>query len=221
MLFALPFLAILIGYVIGRYFIEKQQWITYLLSFSGAFLLGVTILELLPQVFATQNQFTGLYILAGLLLQLVLEYFSKGAEHGHVHIHHHKAQFPIVLFLSLSVHALIEGFPVTSNHHVLWGVVLHKIPIAIILAIYFTKAKLKPVFTIIFLFLFALMTPIGSLIAQTTEISIDQLKVINAIAIGVFLHVSTTILFESSKDHKFNFNKLITILLGIVLAYII
>ncbi|MDB4280415.1 hypothetical protein N9863_02210, partial [Flavobacteriaceae bacterium] len=41
------------------------------------------------------------------------------------------------------------------------------------------------------------------------------------ISIGIFLHVSTTILFESSKDHKFNLAKLSTIIAAIVIAYFI
>jgi len=44
---------------------------------------------------------------------------------------------------------------------------------------------------------------------------------LNAISIGIFLHVSTTILFESSKDHKFNLAKLSTIIAAIVIAYFI
>ena len=39
-----------------------------------------------------------------------------------------------------------------------------------------------------------------------------------ALVIGIFLHISTTILFESSEEHRFNYYKLITILLGAGLA---
>ncbi len=221
MSYLLPFLAIVFGYVIGRFFVEKQQWVSYLLSFSGAFLLSITLFEMLPEAFEEPNDHVGSFIMLGILLQLVLEFFSKGAEHGHVHIHENREQFPVLLFLSLSLHAFVEGFPVSSNDHVLWGVVLHKIPIAIILSIYFIKAKLKTVYTLLFLLLFALMTPLGSLIANTSESVQSQLHFINAIAIGVFLHVSTTILFESSKNHRFNLQKLLTILLGVALAYFV
>ena len=221
MSYLLPFLAIVFGYLIGKFFIEKQQWVSYLLAFSGAFLLSITLFEMLPHVFEEPSDHTGAFIMIGILMQLVLEYFSKGAEHGHVHLHENKNQFPLLLFLSLSVHAFIEGFPVSLNEHILWGVVLHKIPIAIILSIYFIKAKLKPYLILLFLFLFALMTPLGSYAALHLEILNDKLSAINAIAIGVFLHVSTTILFESSKNHRFNFTKLLTILLGVTIAYLL
>jgi hypothetical protein len=34
----------------------------------------------------------------------------------------------------------------------------------------------------------------------------------------MFLHISTTIIFEAAENHKFNFLKLISILSGIALA---
>ena len=44
-------------------------------------------------------------------------------------------------------------------------------------------------------------------------------KIITALVIGVFLHISTVILFESSEGHKFNLRKLLVIIVGIVIAY--
>lgn len=35
-----------------------------------------------------------------------------------------------------------------------------------------------------------------------------------AIVIGIFLHISTTILFESGSDHRFNLYKIVAILTG-------
>jgi hypothetical protein len=39
-----------------------------------------------------------------------------------------------------------------------------------------------------------------------------------AMVIGIFLHISTTILFESTDGHKFSFTKIITIIIGTLLA---
>ena len=83
-----------------------------LLSFSGAFLLGITLFELLPEVFNGQNQKqTGVFIALGILLQIVLESFSKGAEHGHRHGSPKGNRFPLMLFISLGLHAFLEGIP--------------------------------------------------------------------------------------------------------------
>jgi hypothetical protein len=43
---------------------------------------------------------------------------------------------------------------------------------------------------------------------------------ITALIIGVFLHISTIILFESNENHKFNFQKFMAIILGISLTII-
>jgi uncharacterized membrane protein YadS len=39
-----------------------------------------------------------------------------------------------------------------------------------------------------------------------------------ATVIGIFLHISTTILFESNVDHRFNFYKMIAIIIGAGIA---
>ena len=72
-----------------------------------------------------------------------------------------------------------------------------------------------------FLLLFSVMTPIGSLISEKLIFVKDYYIQISALVIGIFLHISTTILFESSEGHKFNISKLLVILVGIITAYII
>jgi hypothetical protein len=64
------------------------------------------------------------------------------------------------------------------------------------------------------------MTPIGvlfGLFVSPDQIGLD-VHIILAIVVGMFLHISTTIIFETSENHKFNFVKLISILLGCGLA---
>jgi hypothetical protein len=39
-----------------------------------------------------------------------------------------------------------------------------------------------------------------------------------AVVIGIFLHISTTILFESSENHRFNLQKFVVIILGTLMA---
>ena len=96
---------------------------------------------------------------------------------------------------------------------------IHKIPIALILSIFFINANYKKTTTLSFLFLFAIMTPIGNWLANNFESITYYQKEITAIAIGVFLHVSTTILFESSKNHQFNISKMSAVVIAIVLAF--
>lgn len=189
-----------------------------MLAFSGAFLLSITLFELLPEVFESGVERAGVWIMGGILLQIVLDFFSKGAEHGHIHLTQSKA-FPIALLLSLSVHALIEGFPVADHQHMLWGVLIHKLPIVIILTLFFLQSRYTKIQTALFLLFFAAMTPLGSYLSKESSLFQQWGDHLNALAIGIFLHVSTTILFESSRDHKFNLAKLLTIVIAILLAY--
>ena len=59
----------------------------------------------------------GLFIMLGIVFQIILEYFSKGAEHGHVHIHDKMTSMPWLLFGSLCLHALFEGMPISQHDH--------------------------------------------------------------------------------------------------------
>ncbi|MEP0266118.1 ZIP family metal transporter [Dokdonia sp.] len=215
----LPIFAVLIGFTITIIFKPSiNSGIKLLLSFSGAFLLSTTIFEFLPEIYIGQDKEIGIYIIAGLLMQILLEFGSKGAEHGHMH-HKDNAVFPWLLFISLCIHALIEGFPIPEHEHILYGIVVHKIPIAIIISSFLLISKMKTWQSIMFLVVFALMTPIGSLINQQDFILESYKTPINAFVVGVLLHVSTTILFESSKNHQFNASKLAVILLGFIIAY--
>jgi len=211
-----------IGLVIS-FFIKPStsQGFQLLLSFSGAYLLSVTVFELLPEVYSNGNEEVGIFIMLGLLLQIMLEFISKGVEHGHMHLDKNTNRFPLLLLISLSIHSLLEGFPLEHSDHLLTGVVVHKIPVAAILAAFLWNSNIGRPRAILFLILFAIMTPLGSwLQANFTEIN-QYGTYINAVVIGIFLHVSTTILFEASKNHSFNASKLGVIIFAILLAYLI
>lgn len=220
MKFVILFLAVLVGYIVASLFSSKNvKHISLFLAFSGAFLLSITLFELLPEVFENLEGNPGIFIMGGILIQIGLEFFSKGAEHGHVHLSTDKQAFPLVLLISLSLHALIEGFPISHANNLLWGIVIHKIPVAIVLSFFFIKANYSKTTTILFLLIFAAMTPLGTLLMDISPVLFKYKFEISAIAIGVFLHVATTILFESSKDHKFNLSKVLVILFAVVIAY--
>ena len=55
-----------------------------------------------------------------------------------MYTHHNESKtFPWLLFISLSIHALLEGLPITKDNNLLIGIMIHKIPIALILSIFF------------------------------------------------------------------------------------
>lgn len=222
MSYVLLFLSVVVGYVVALYLQKKDKRnIEVFMAFSGGFLLAITVFELLPHVFETPSKRIGIFIMIGILLQIFLEYFSKGAEHGHVHFHSEQKHFPWMLFISLCIHAFVEGFPISEENNLLIAIIIHKVPVAIILSFFFINAGYSRKIVLLFLFFFGLMTPLGSYISH----NFDQIAVyeteLNALVIGIFLHVSTTILFESSKNHQFDAKKAGAVIIAVVLAYLL
>lgn len=102
-----------------------------------------------------------------------------------------------------------------------YGVIIHKLPVAIILATFFLESGISKKITFTFMILFALMTPIGSLLSEYLSVIKEYEHQILGLVVGIFLHIATIILFESSEGHKFNLKKLITISIGFATAYFI
>ena len=222
----MSFIILIISVVIGVLIVvglkPAKNSIQLLLSFSGAYLLSITVLHLLPEVFETQQSNIGLFILLGILFQTILEFFSKGAEHGHLHVHSNVKNIPWLLFVSLSLHAFFEGIPLgtEASNLLLWAIVIHKIPISIVLIIFFKQSKLSNQFVLAFIIAFALMSPLGLLISSKIDFFNTYHIEITAIIVGVFLHISTAILFESTQNHQFNIRKFIAILIGFTVAFL-
>ena len=236
--YIITFSAVIIGFFIALFLKpQKKKNIKLLLAFSGAFLLSLTVLHLLPELFSEghnpihEGEATpaslpvGVFIMIGILFQILLEFFSKGAEHGHVHVHtdahnelHH---IPWLLFISLCIHALLEGFPIHENQNLAYGIAVHHFPIAIILTLFFVNAKMNKWMVFSFMFAFALMTPLGTLLAEHMHFAQHYSKEISAVVVGILFHISSTIIFESNEGHKFNLAKITMIVFGFALAYII
>jgi zinc transporter ZupT len=213
--------SVLLGAILVFLIKPSNKIVRLLLAFSGAYLLSVTILHLLPEVYTINSNDTlvGIFILIGIILQSVLESFSKGAEHGHIHIHSDGKQFPTLLFVSLCLHAFSEGLPIHhADDNLLWAIVVHKIPIAIVLSTFLLNTKYSKKIVFVFLFFFGLMSPLGVLLGDKIPFFTNYATEITALIIGVFLHISTIILFESTENHKFNLQKFIAILLGVLLT---
>ncbi|MFC7445383.1 ZIP family metal transporter [Mesoflavibacter profundi] len=219
----LPILSVVLGVVLVLIFKpNKSSNLKLLLAFSGAFLLSVTVFNFLPEVYHhNHDKPIGIFIMAGILLQIILEFFSKGAEHGHVHLDKNSIKFPWLLFVSLSIHSILEGIPIHAHDQLLYGIIIHKLPIAIILSTFFISSKIGLKKMVLFLGLFALMTPLGTYLSENFTFFTTYFYEISAIVIGIFLHISTTILFESNEGHKFNIVKLSTIVLAVIIAYFI
>jgi zinc and cadmium transporter len=118
------------------------------------------------------------------------------------------------------------AFDTGHNHPLLSGIILHHIPVAFALASMLTAAGLKRGGVVLYLVLFAGMCPLGALtgtyVGETfTAGASVYFNRLMAIVIGIFLHISTTILFESNNTHRFNLYKLVVIIAGALLVVLV
>jgi zinc and cadmium transporter len=225
-LFVSAFIAGLAVFFVKR---DNTNYLKLILSFSGAYLFAITVLHLIPHAYHDGNtspEVIGLYILGGFIFQLLLEQFSQGIEHGHIH-HHENAGFPLGIMISLCLHAFLEGMPLVAGHQsqLVFGIAIHHIPAAFALGSLLLNTRLNKQTIIVMLLIFAAMTPLGFLTSkflsdgEVSNIS-QHFDKIMAVVIGIFLHISTTILFESGSadHHKFNKKKMAAVFLGIGLS---
>ena len=205
---------------------DNTNRLKLVLSFSGAYLFAITVLHLMPEVYHKGDPQIGLFILGGFILQILMEQFSEGIEHGHIHKHYHQHYvFPFGIMISLCLHAFLEGMPLAQGQHneLVYGIALHHIPAAFALGSVLIQKQINKGSVIAFLILFAVMSPIGYLLSfQIGQGSLGNMDAyfgrIMGVVIGIFLHISTTILFEASVDHKFNLKKFVAVLLGVSIA---
>ena len=206
--------------------IKKQ--LNLLLTFSGAYLISIVFLHIIPDLFNAGVDHIGLFILLGFFIQVLLDYLSKGIEHGHAHVSGNSA-LGGVLF-GLYFHAFLEGIPLgfgdlehlNENHSFLVGVILHKLPISIVLTSLLLSRYQNKKKALSQIVLFAIIAPLGFLYGYYFGgDSIIRSEHIMAIVVGIFIHVGTTIIFESSDTHKINFQKLIAIIAGFLLSVLL
>jgi len=214
--------AVLIGVLVVLIVRPQSKSVQLLLAFSGAYLLSITVLHLIPEVYEEQTHNIGLYILFGILVQTILEFFSKGAEHGHVHVHGEVKSIPWMVLISLGLHAFLEGIPLhgDESNNLLWGIVIHKIPVTLVLAAFLLNTRLSKITIYAILIVFAFMSPLGAIIPKYVPFLLQYRIEITAVIIGLLLHIATAILFESSQNHQFNIKKFMTVLLGFGIAYL-
>lgn len=212
-----------------------------LLSFSGAYLFSITVIHILPEIFheSANLRLSGIYVLAGFFLQMILEFFSSGVEHGHIHLnqdhgHAHKhthSHLPYSVFISLCLHSFLEGtlllHPFHTHEHegthtLLIGLVLHKIPESFALISILLVGLNNRFLAISLLVLYSLCSPAGlvlsDLMLHNFKVGDGIFEILFAVVAGNFLYISTTIFFETSPDHKFKISRLATLILAASMA---
>ncbi len=204
-------------------------------AFTGAYLIALVMLHLLPDLYEPEAGVTlkpliiGGFILFGFFLQIAMDSISMGIEHGHAHEIHSRMAFGILA--GLCIHAFVEALALgkspdhqtahdlASHHFLLVSVVVHNYPISIALLGMLLQSGMKKSPALACLGLFAVMAPIGMFVSSYTGLAVYS-RYLMAIVIGIFMHISTTILFESEDHHKFPVGKLFAVAVGLVLGVV-
>lgn len=210
----------------------QSEVLSVLLSFTGAYLLGVTVMHLLPEVFEhSHSDAIPIFIFLGFFVQLIIVQFTRGIEHGHLHLHEHfSSSYVFGVFFGLSMHAFLEGIPLAASgiekenmQQLFFAISLHKIPETFALAtvLFFSFKNLK--YAILLLLLFIGMTPLGALAGNflTHESATHDINWLLAIVSGTFIHISTTIIFEAGgKAHRISLYKFAAIIAGAAITFL-
>ncbi|MFM2385461.1 MAG: hypothetical protein RL660_218 [Bacteroidota bacterium] len=240
--FLFLFVVACIGGAVPLFINIKEQYQRYVLAFSGSVLLGVSFLHLIPETVADLGGHAGIYMLGGFFLQLLLQRFSHGIEHGHNPNHHHHHHDDVAhahkhqhvafgaIFIGLAAHAFLEGIPLgytfreTNTSNALFiGIAAHKLPEALSLMAFVAVLPYTKFKKIAILIGFAAITPLaGAIAAYYQSQYLATSKIIThliPVVVGAFIHIATVIFFESeTKTHQLNFTKIMAIALGLAMA---
>ncbi len=221
MIVFLLILSVLAGVFLGKYFGSNAKLAKNLLIFSAGFLITICLNEIFPEVYHSENHNIGIWVIGGVLLQLLLENLTKGFEHGHFHHHSEQGILPIALMLGMFIHAFIEGIPLGNETDIfspyLMGILLHNLPISFILGAFLIKNGKFSGTSWVIITIFALASPLGMLLGNFIDAEVKSYFL--ALVGGIFLHISSVIIFESNKNHNIDWQKISMVVLGVVVAF--
>ena len=221
MIILLLVLSVLAGVFLGKYFGNRSALAKNLLILSAGFLITICLNEVFPQVYDSKDHNIGIWVIAGVLLQMLLENLTKGFEHGHFH-HHSEGKniLPVALMIGMFIHAFLEGIPLANEQEVLSpylsGILFHNLPISFILGAFLVQKGKFSTASWLIISVFAFASPLGLLLGKYFNPDLEVYFL--ALVGGIFLHISSVIIFEGSNNHNINWKKVGLVVLGILLA---
>jgi len=213
--------------------LNDPRHVKVLNAFTGAYLLTLVMLHLLPDLYEPEAGLVlkplviGGFILFGFFLQIAMDSISMGIEHGHAH--EIRGRMAVGILAGLCIHAFVEAMALgqspehqtvhdkAAHHFLLVSVVVHNYPISIALLGMLLQSGMKKSSALACLGLFAVMAPIGMFFSTHTGLAVYS-RYLMAIVIGIFMHISTMILFESEDHHRFPVGKLVAVVTGLALG---
>lgn len=215
-------LSVVIGVFLGKFFGSQQKFAKNLLILSAGFLITVCLNEVFPEIYTSDIKNIGLFVIAGVLLQMLLENLTKGFEHGHFHHHHEQKNIlPLALMLGMFVHAFLEGIPLANETDVfspyLMGILFHNLPISFVLGAFLSQKKMQfSTSSLLIIGIFAIASPLGLMLGNFFNPAYKMYFL--ALVGGIFLHISSVIIFESNKNHNIDYVKILVVICGVALG---
>lgn len=166
-------------------FLTLQKKISYnilnfLIALGAGSMISVALLHIFPEIIE-HSKYGAIAFLAGFVgMYLFEEIFSvhkishKHDDHSHEDSHSHYHHIAYATFFALFLHTIFDGMAIYASTHfnavtsvaVIFGVIIHQIPLSLSLSAILKKSHIKNSYQIIFLGLFAIAIAMGYFFAH-------------------------------------------------------
>ena len=205
-----------------------QETFRLVISFCAGILLGAVFFHVLPEISTVLGRQLGYSVMFGFLLIFVLEKFIMvhPCEEGQCDYH----KIGIAAYIGIGFHSILDGIAIGAgtmmnlSFIIILAVTLHKFPAALALRSLLVKGKEYTKKKILLsMFIFALATPIGALVAVFIFQGVDDYVVATALGIsaGTFLFISIGDLLPTVyEEHEKGYKNLVSLCLGTLVMII-
>ena len=199
-----------------------QETFRLVISFCAGILLGAVFFHVLPEISTVLGRQLGYSVMFGFLLIFILEKFIMvhPCEEGECNYH----KVGISAYVGIGFHSILDGIAIGAgtmmnlSFIIILAVTIHKFPAALALSSLLVKGKeytKKKV--LLSMFIFALATPVGALVAVFIFQGVDDYVVATALGIsaGTFLFISIGDLLPTVyEEHEKGYKNLVSLCLG-------
>jgi len=205
-----------------------QETFRLVISFCAGILLGAVFFHVLPEISTVLGRQLGYSVMFGFLLIFVLEKFIMvhPCEEGECDYH----KIGIAAYIGIGFHSILDGIAIGAgtmmnlSFIIILAVTIHKFPAALALSSLLVKGKEYTKKKILLsMFIFALATPVGALVAVFIFQGVDDYVVATALGIsaGTFLFISIGDLLPTVyEEHEKGYKNLVSLCLGTLVMII-
>jgi len=222
------FLITMIGGWIPTIKLWSQETFRLVISFCAGILLGAVFFHVLPEISTVLGRQLGYSVMFGFLLIFVLEKFIMvhPCEEGECDYH----KIGVAAYIGIGFHSILDGIAIGAGTMmnlsliIILAVTLHKFPAALALSSLLVKGKEYTRKKILLsMFIFALATPVGALVAVFIFQGVDDYVIATALGIsaGTFLFISIGDLLPTVyEEHEKGYKNLVSLCLGTLVMII-